>query len=263
MADDDLRELLRRKAAVMGELGQLDAADAKLGLETSRHRGAAKPLATPAGAAATTAAASDSSRPRGRILLDSNQRVFGSLLMGTLRGAQKDIQSQSDADKRRAQVESKVDKSLVEEQASSVDNKRKKLHEEAHELAEKAAELEKQALAPALRAADARLAPFRKTVARPTIYWCKASEIAALRAAELQNRAQELESGEELVVPAVPVPAPEPAPSKRKRSEEERAEGERDTRAARTDPPLVVNQESNADDELDDEPGDSLAVVFD
>ena len=181
--------------------------------------------------------------------------------MGTLRSAQKDNSSQSEAAKRRAELESKVAQSLVAEQATSVEAKRKKLHDEALELAEKAAQLEKQTLAPVLQAAEARLAPFRKTAARPTIYWCKRSDVATLRAADLHQRTRNLEPGEELAVPAAaPV---EPAPKrKRSASPDQAAEVEHEAHAARVEQPHQQSAVA-ADDDLSDEPGDTLAVVFD
>jgi hypothetical protein len=219
---------------------------------------------------------------------------LGSLLLGTLRGAQKDNQSQTDATKRRAELESKVERTLETEQANSIEAKRKKLRLEAHEIAEKAARLETVALESVQATLDAQLAQFRKTTAVPVIYWCKAKEVAALREAELQRRAANVEPGEELVAPVAAEAATVPA--KRKRSESPAAQRPARPARAATPPPETSTSTTAAaaaaagaaasaapvevtaaaaatattstaaeaadDDDLDGDVGETLAIVF-
>jgi hypothetical protein len=313
MSGEDLRSLLQRKAALLSELHEIEAADAKIGL-TSRSGGldrlakptavqpAASVAATPVAAVAATAAVAGASsddapqKPvarRSMLKLDAGAGRgglgLGSLLLGTLRGAQKDSQSQTDAAKRRAELESKVERTLETEQANSIEAKRKKLQLEAHEIAEKAARLETVSLESVQATLDAQLAPFRKTTAVPVIYWCKAKEVAALREAELQRRAANVEPGEEVVAPVAAEAAI--APAKRKRSESPAAQRPARPARAATPPPETSTSTTTAataaaaaaaspvaaaaatattstgveaadDDDLDGDVGEALAIVF-
>lgn len=218
-SQSQLNDVLRKKALIDVQLNDLARADAKLGLPSRPWRIRADAVNNTVNSAEKSPStdivagvreegelgpqSKASSRTRTTVVetdatsVVRNKRLFGSLLLGTLRGAKEDISNVSDAAKRRAELESKVSESLANERSQSVETQRRKLRHEAQVLANEVAAIERASFATLIAAHEARLTPFRKTVTLPHIYWCTRDEHEQFRIDERARREANAESGEE------------------------------------------------------------------
>jgi hypothetical protein len=301
-----LGDVLRKKAMVDAQLGDLARQDARLGLNARAFRTRTKADETASATNNTTntntntnTAMSSESAPvgdsaakpsRSRVALESdatsverNKRVFGSLLLGTLRGAKQEIATLSDAAKRRAEIESKISESLAHERSNSVEVQRRKLQQEAQALANEAALIERAARAPLVAKHEAALVHFRKTTTLPVIYWCTRAELDDHRARERARREADAESGEEL---GANEPSSSTTLKRKERSSADAADGDDgnnnrddktdattgvgdDAAAARGDerasklPRRASNAAFGDEDDLETDAGEGLSVTFD